>query len=193
MKNWKMIRFYIITAIIFFIFAILLLGYFPISFRVKKEVAGIIWSLENEEYSEPVTISIDGKYKKYIFPLFKNRSNNAFSGYITIYINEIEEKFQIANAQFLRYNYNQASMAYYNPYTNNVGHLGYMWEDKKMSSAVIILSESDVNGISKRIKETEAYISYPATNRDEAFTIADGFWRENSWLIYTKHLEGGQE
>lgn len=161
----RKVRNILLAIIIIFAVAFAALYNIPWSYKINKTVQGVECRIGDPDYSEKVTIKIDGTYKQYLF------KNNTFKGNISI------DKYAFTKEKHLQqttfYN-NTAFLIYHNIQYGNIDSniMGDLCCTPDFSKLLITISEPiDADTKSMNVGDL-LFISAPADNRSTAFKIS---------------------
>jgi hypothetical protein len=147
------------------IFLLFIVGCFlPIPHKIEKTLDGIQWLEGNPDYSEDKVITINGTYKKYLIPIFRD---NYFSGSINISGIAYTITYTLQKIYFTL-PHNTGSMwysKYSEPQDSQV--LGLISEKNLFAEIVILLSEDSFDD-----DKQQAVISAPSDSREKALDLA---------------------
>ena len=142
-----------ISAVLVVLF--ILACFLPISSKVDIKQDGILWSAEDSSLSQPVSLTVRGSVRRYLF------RENTFIG--SIMIGKAEKQIYTKEAPLFLHNNHGVqwgSLGYYSAQLNRVKVSGMIYTDRSFSNSVIMAYEND------------KILSFPASDRTQAVETA---------------------
>lgn len=175
LKKW--ILFFGIVLIVSLVIYIL-----PWRYRIDKTIQGVQYRLGDEEYSEDVTITIKGVYKRYLF------KDDKFEGTLAISLYDLTSELPLFPITFsdgigyVLYGGNIKGRPVHEP-------LGFISCTPDFDKLLLSVSEPIIG--SKRsgsswTSENGLLICAPAENREQALNILSLLSRKSKWLNSTE-------
>lgn len=175
MKKFKICG---ITFVIIFIIFILIY-YIPWQLKINNVIQGVQSRIGDKEYSENVSIKINGIYKQYLF------KKDVFEGTISINKYEFTHNVPTSNTVFMN---GYANLIYSKIVNGNLNttYLGAISCSSDFSKLLISISEPLQGNDLNWNKENGLFICAPAFNREEALEIAKKLSKNSKWFDNTK-------
>lgn len=148
-----------IAAYVFIAF-MLVFSFIPISYKVDRQISGIMWERNMESFSEPVEITVEGRVQEYLFNFF---FEDTFTGLFSLSNVAFTKEYSMFPISGLNKN-NSLYLSYFNTYDNI--SLGTLRQSGDFSKGVLLLNN-------RLFEDREMIVSFPCQTREEAVALAD--------------------
>lgn len=153
----------------------------PFKRNINKKVDGIEWRMADKEYSEKVSIIINGRYSNYLL------KEDVFNGSISIDkyddINELELMEVVFNDGI-------GDLTYFNIQEDGMPTMisfGFIICESDFSELIIGIKEPLDNGSKSWSEENGLVISTPSKNRNEAVEVYKKLVNKSEWLSQSNY------
>lgn len=173
LKKWRWV-FGIVLIII------LVICIFPLRYKINKTLQGVQCRLGDAEYSEDVSITVKGEYKRYLL------KNDKFEGTITISPYELTYELSVIPITFIGGIGNVNYVGYDNS-APVLEYLGFISCTPDFDKLLIGVSEPIIGSkeeSSSWTRENGLFICAPAVNREQALNVANFLTSKSDWFSF---------